>query len=62
MLACNVVSVNGGLLAQDVGDNKSRRILEQVAAERNLPIEFVSCSEIAKVDGALTCCSVLLSL
>ena len=62
MLACNVVAVNGGILAQDVGDDESRAILERVAAERGLEIQFASLSEVAKVDGALTCCSVLLSL
>ncbi|KAL3930520.1 MAG: hypothetical protein SGARI_004460 [Bacillariaceae sp.] len=40
MLACNVVAVNGGLLAQDVGDAQSKEILEKVASERGLEIEF----------------------
>jgi dimethylargininase len=62
MLACNVVSVNGGLLAQDVGCRKSKEILQEVASERNLDIEFLSFSEYAKADGALTCCSILLNI
>jgi len=62
MLACNVVSVNGGILAQDVGCHKSKAILEDVALERGLDIEFVTCSEVAKADGALTCLSVLLNI
>jgi dimethylargininase len=62
MLACNVVSVNGGLLAQDVGCSTSKSRLESVASERHLEIDFVNCSEFAKVDGALTCCSVLLNI
>ena len=60
MLACNVVAVNGGILAQDGGCTESRERLLAAAAERNLSIDFVNSSEIAKVDGALTCCSVLL--
>lgn len=60
MLACNVVSVNGAILAQDGGCQESRERLKVAAAERDLSIEFVNSSEIAKVDGALTCCSVLL--
>ena len=60
MLACNVVSVNGAILAQDGGCQDSRERLKVAAAKRNLSIEFVNSSEIAKVDGALTCCSVLL--
>jgi dimethylargininase len=60
MLACNVVAVNGGILAQDGGCQESRALLISAAAERGLIIHFVDASEIAKVDGALTCCSVLL--
>lgn len=59
-LAANLVSVNGRLLAQDGGCSKSREILMKAAQTRGHKIEFVDCSEIAKVDGALTCCSVLL--
>jgi dimethylargininase len=62
MVACNVVSVNGGLLAQDVGNKEIRSILEQVALDRNMTIEFINCSEIAKADASLTCCSVLLNI
>jgi len=64
-LSCNVVSINGrGLLAQLVHeeDTKTRSILQEVANERNLQIEFVSQKEAAKCDGALTCCSVLLDI
>ena len=51
MLACNVVSVNGGLLVQDGGCQESRELLINAAAERGMSIEFVDSSEIAKVDG-----------
>jgi dimethylargininase len=60
MLACNVVAVNGGILAQDGGCQESKALLLSAAAERGLSMHFVDGSEIAKVDGALTCCSVLL--
>jgi dimethylargininase len=60
--ACNIVTVNGSVLAQDVNCKSSRGILEAAAIQRNLQLKFVNTSEFAKVDGALTCCSVLLSL
>jgi dimethylargininase len=62
ILACNVISVNGGILAQDVGNKDIRSMLEQVAIDRKMAIEFINCSEIAKADAALTCCSVLLDI
>lgn len=62
MLACNVVSVNGGLVAQHMGDKEIKNIIEQVAADRDMTIAFVDCSEIAKADAALTCCSILLNV
>lgn len=62
MLACNVVSVNGRILAQDAGCAESRDILEAAALERELDLNFSAASEVAKCDGALTCCSVLLQI
>ncbi|OEU06463.1 hypothetical protein FRACYDRAFT_200730 [Fragilariopsis cylindrus CCMP1102] len=70
-LSCNVVAVNtnsgqggGALLAQlsNENDHKTRTILQEVANERNIQLEFVSLNEAAKCDGALTCCSVLLNI
>ena len=65
-LSCNVVSLpkQHGLLAQLVyeEDAQTRSLLQEAATERNLSIEFMSQSEAAKCDGALTCCSVLLDL
>eukprot|EP00980_Cylindrotheca_fusiformis_P018871 scaffold6299_cov107-Cylindrotheca_fusiformis.AAC.7 len=60
MLACNVLEVNGNILAQDGGCEESREILSRAAVDRELSIQFVDNSEMAKVDGALTCCSALL--
>lgn len=62
-LACNAVSIsNSALLVQDNNCKVSRNRLEQIAATKNMDIEFIDCSELAKKDGALTCCSVLLNL
>ncbi|CAB9504353.1 N(G),N(G)-dimethylarginine dimethylaminohydrolase 1 [Seminavis robusta] len=60
--ACNVVTVNGLIVASDNICEESRAILLDCALERNLDVEFVGNTEIAKSDGANTCCSVLLSL
>ena len=73
LLACNVVSVsvvnnNDGstkttrttILAQDGGCDESKRILEDVAKKKNLTLIWTDNSELAKVDAALTCCSILL--
>lgn len=62
LLACNVVAVNGTIIAQDVACKDSKRKLREAAEESNLRIEFVDTSELAKVDAALTCCSVLLDV
>lgn len=60
VLACNVVAVNGTIIAQDCPESKQR--LQEAAQENNLAIEFVDLSELAKVDAALTCCSILLDV
>jgi len=62
LLSCNCVSVNGCVLAQESDCDVSRRVLEVAARERDLELDFVNTSEMAKKDGALTCCSVLLTL
>lgn len=62
LLACNVVAINGTILAQDVDCQASKRELREAAEENNLQIEFLDTSELAKVDAALTCCSVLLDV
>lgn len=61
--ACNVVTVNDALvLASDSICDESRQRLEEAATARSLDLRFVGTTEVAKSDGALTCCSVLLSL
>ena len=62
ILSCNAVVVNGHVLAQDAPCEVSKNRIEQACKERNLGLTFVDTSELAKKDGALTCCSVLLSV
>jgi dimethylargininase len=62
VLACNVVSVNGMILAQDTDCDESKAKLLAATSDRNLRVQFLRTSEVAKCDGALTCCSVLLSI
>ena len=62
MVACNVVSVNGMILASTAMSQQSKQLLQAVTDERNMELCFVETSEINKADGACTCCSVLLSL
>lgn len=62
MLACNVVSINGAVLAQDGGCLSSREILEESCLRKGINIKWVNAAEMAKCDGALTCCSVLLNI
>jgi dimethylargininase len=59
ILACNAVVVNGHILAQDVPCHDSRDILAQVTQEKQMCLSFVNTSELAKKNGALTCCSIL---
>jgi dimethylargininase len=60
--ACNVVSLNGLIVASANICDESRRMLEDCAQQKSLDIAFVDTSEIHKGDGACTCCSVLLSI
>jgi dimethylargininase len=62
VLSCNVVSANNHILAQDTKCSETRRLLETTASDCHMEIKFVDTSELAKKDGALTCCSTLLSL
>ena len=61
VLACNAVVANGHILAQDSGCAVSTRRIQEAAASKNMGLTFVDTSELAKKDGALTCCSILLS-
>lgn len=61
-LACNVLVINGHVLAQATECVESRRVLQQAATERSMGLTWVDTSELAKKDAALTCGSVLLQL
>jgi len=58
MLSSNVVRVNGDVLAQPGGE-ASAGALARAAGRRGLAVRAVPMGELAKVDGALTCCSLL---
>lgn len=61
MMACNVVSVNGHVIAQETISDESKLILEkEVIRKRGMKLTYVDASEFAKCDGAMTCKSVLL--
>jgi len=63
VVSCNVVSVNGVVLAPPTRCEETRRILEkEIEEERGMRIIWEDASEFAKCDGALTCKSILLSL
>ncbi len=58
--ACNVVRVNNHLLIPPTKCEETRQTLEKEAKERNLDLITIDASEFAKVDGALTCKSILI--
>jgi len=61
--SCNVVSVNGVVLASPTECQETKLILErEIVEERGMRIVYEDASEFAKCDGALTCKSILLSL
>lgn len=60
--ACNIVSVNGHVIAQKFISKESKVILEsEVVTKRGMTLHYLDSSEFAKCDGALTCKSILLS-
>ena len=61
--ACNIVSVNGHVIAQKCISDESKMILErEVVSKRGMKLYYMDSSEFAKCDGALTCKSILLNL
>ena len=57
-LCSNVLRVNGHVVMQ-VGYPASQSILEKLCADLGLTLHTLNMSELAKADGALTCCCVL---
>lgn len=58
--ACNVVSVNGHILAPNSICETSKEILHETIVQRGLSLHFIEANEFAKYDGALTCKSILI--
>ena len=58
--ACNVVSVNGKVIAQPNICEESIAILFDEVQKRGMTLIWVDASEFAKCDGALTCKSILI--
>jgi len=59
---CNLVSVNGLVLAAETECEETISVLEQAIKERNMEIQYLNMNEFAKCDGSFTCLSVLLNL
>ena len=59
---CNLISVNGVILAAETECEETKQILEKAVKERNMELRYLKYGEFAKCDGSLTCCSVLLDL
>ena len=57
---CNVVSANGYVLAQPTDCKQTKETLQQEVDQRGMRLLWVEANEFAKVDGALTCKSVLI--
>lgn len=60
LTACNVVSVNGKVIAQPNIGQESMSILMDEVEKRGMMLVWVDASEYTKCDGALTCKSVLI--
>lgn len=58
--ACNVVTAKSTILAQPTSCYDTRQALESAATERGKNLEWVNMNEFAKLDGALTCQSILI--
>ena len=57
--ACNVVTANNHVLAQPTKCKETMSILESVVTSRGKTLHWVDMSEFTKLDGALTCQSIL---
>lgn len=59
-VAANVLRIGRCLMVQK-GYPKSEKILQDLCAAKSLELTPMPMSELVKVDGALTCCSILIS-
>jgi dimethylargininase len=62
LLSCNAVTCNGQVIVQDTLCERSQEILYQAVMDTDQDLILVDTSELAKKDGALTCCSILLDV
>mmetsp|Transcript_14811 Transcript_14811/g.21181 ORF Transcript_14811/g.21181 Transcript_14811/m.21181 type:complete len:366 (-) Transcript_14811:81-1178(-) len=60
--ACNVLSLNGYVIAQPTHCDESKHVFETAMKQRSIPFTYTDASEFAKCDGALTCMSLLLEI
>lgn len=60
--ACNVVAVNGIVMASPSACQETKQIFESAMEERGLAIKYLTNVEYAKCDGAMTCRSILLDI
>lgn len=60
--ACNVVVVNGIVMASPSQCQETKQIFESAMEERGLAIKYLTNVEYAKCDGAMTCRSILLDI
>uniref|UniRef100_A0A6U0KJH8 Uncharacterized protein n=1 Tax=Minutocellus polymorphus TaxID=265543 RepID=A0A6U0KJH8_9STRA len=60
--ACNVVVVNGIVMATPTECQESKQIFESAMEQRGLSIKYLTNVEYAKCDGAMTCRSILLDM
>lgn len=59
--ASNILSINDNIVIQD-GFPNSEIIFNNLAEKNNLKIHKLNMSEFIKADGALTCCSVFITI
>lgn len=59
--ASNVLRIKNHIVIQN-GFPKSEEVLEKYAAEHQLTVHKLTMSEFIKVDGCLTCCSILIDV
>uniref|UniRef100_A0A7S4ILB4 Dimethylargininase n=1 Tax=Odontella aurita TaxID=265563 RepID=A0A7S4ILB4_9STRA len=60
--ACNVVAINGYVIATPTECVESQEVFEREMKRRNLNIKYITNIEYAKCDGAMTCRSILLDI
>lgn len=60
--ACNVVAINGIVMASPTECQESTSILEKEMMQREYEIKYIPNVEYAKCDGAMTCRSILLDI